>query len=42
MSDIAKSLLHYAANYRTGCANDSDRAFCLHAARTYAAHIISL
>jgi hypothetical protein len=40
MSDLAKALLHYAANYREGCADDPDRAFCLHAARTYASHLI--
>jgi hypothetical protein len=42
MSDTAKSLLHYAANYREGCADDSDRAFCFHAARTYAAYLLSI
>lgn len=41
MSDNAKTLLHYAANYRSGCADDSDRAFCFHAAREYAAHLIT-
>lgn len=42
MSDIEKSLLHYAANCRSGCADDSDRAFCFHAAREYAAYILSI
>jgi hypothetical protein len=42
MSDIAKSLLHYASNYRDSLvADDTDHEFCFHAARTYAAYIIA-
>jgi hypothetical protein len=42
MSDIAKTLLHYAGNYRIGCADDCHREFCFHAARTYAAHLLMI
>ena len=41
MSDDAKALLHYASNWRIGCADDSDRAYCFACARKWAAHIIS-
>lgn len=41
MSDDAKTLLHYVANWRIGCADDSDRALCFSCARNWAAHIIS-
>jgi hypothetical protein len=41
MSAAAEALLHYAENYRNGCADDSDREFCRNAARTWAAVIIA-
>lgn len=40
MSDEAKTLLHYAGNARSGCADDSDRDYCLSAAARWAAYII--
>lgn len=42
MSEAAKTLLHYASNYREpGCTDDSDREFCRSAALAWASAIIA-
>ena len=41
MSDDAKTLMHYVANWRIGCADDSDKDFCFACARNWVAHIIT-
>lgn len=41
MSEVAKGLLHYASNWREGCADDSDRRSCFCCARELAIWIIA-
>lgn len=41
MSEAAETLLHYVSNWRDGCADDSDRPYCLSQARSWAAYLIA-
>ena len=40
MSDDAKALLHYVANWRYGNPHDADTIRCFHCAKAWAAYII--
>lgn len=41
MSEAAKTLMHYASNARSGCADDADRMYCWWQAREWAAYLIA-